>query len=333
MAARLTKVTREDLTLVRQRQGKGFCYRDADGVLVCDKVVKARITSLGIPPAWQTVLIAPHPRAHIQAVGTDEAGRIQYIYHADWELKRDSKKLKRLGELTAVLPRLRKKIAEALGAETGSRELALAIAVALIDKTAMRVGREKYLETSGTRGAGTLYARDVQVEGQEVCMEFDAKGGKRALYCVTDARLADAVSRIKTLSGKRLLVYRDEAGKVRPIKTAAINAYLSELAGTDISAKDFRTLHASALAGEALAQLETGASVAARRRQMAQVSREVSEVLRNTPAICRKSYIAPCLFKLFDQGKLQGLWEAAGKGRTGLLTREKRLGAVLAGIA
>lgn len=330
---RLQKVGRADLTIQRVRRGTGFCYRDADGALVRDVATTARIKRLGIPPAWRDVRIAPSEKAHIQVLGVDDAGREQYIYHPDWELRRDSKKQKRLAALTSVLPRLRKKIAEGLAAETGSRELALAIALALIDKTAMRVGREKYLETSGTRGAGTLYARDVRIVGDEVCMAFDAKGGKRAEYCLTDARLADAIGRIKTLSGKRLLVYRDETGKVRPIKTGTINDYLRELAGVDISAKDFRTLHASAMAGEALAQLEVGKSDTARRRQMAQVAREVADVLRNTPAISRKSYIAPCLFKLFDDGKLKAMWDAAGKGRTGLLQREKRLGVVLAAVA
>lgn len=330
---RLVRIGRDELTLVRQRRGRGFCYRHADGTLVSDQATRNRISALGIPPAWRDVRIAPNPRAHIQALGVDEAGRDQYIYHPDWELRRENKKQRRLAALTAVLPRLRRRIQEALAAEAGSRELALAIAVALIDKTAMRVGREKYLATSGTRGAGTLYTRDMRVNGDEVCMEFDAKGGKRAQYCVTDARLADAVRRIMTLPGKRLLVWRDETGKVRPIKTGAINAYLRELAGTEISAKDFRTLHASALAGEALAQMEVGKSDTARRRQMAKVAREVAEVLRNTPAISRKSYIAPCLFALFDAGKLKTMWEAVDKGRAGLLLREKRLGAVLAAVA
>jgi DNA topoisomerase-1 len=330
---RLVKVSRADLTLSRQKSGKGFCYRDASGALVSDAATKTRIRSLGIPPAWQNVRIAPIHNGHIQVLGVDEAGRDQYIYHPEWELRRDGKKQLRLAALTSALPRVRKRVAEALKSETGSRELALSIAVALIDKTAMRVGREKYLEANGTRGAGTLYARDVRVAEAEVCMAFDAKGGKRAEYCLTDARLADAVSRIKTLPGKRLLKYRDEAGKVRPIKTEAINSYLRELSGVGISAKDFRTLHASSLAGEALAQLEAGTSETARRRQMAQVAKQVSEVLRNTPAICRKSYIAPCLFKLFDNGKLKAMWESAGSGRAGLLAREKRLGAVLAAMA
>lgn len=332
MAPRLRRITRSDLTLTRQRRGKGFCYLDADGKLVCEPAIKARIKALGIPPAWQNVRIAPHDRAHIQVLGVDDAGREQYIYHADWERKRDSKKQERLTILTGVLPKLRRRLAEALKSEAGSRELALAIAAVLIDKTAMRLGREKYLEANGTRGAGTLYSRDVTVAGNEITMRFDAKGGKRAEYVLDDAELAGAISRIKTLPGKRLLVYRDEAGQIKPIKTPAVNVYLRELSGVEISAKDFRTLHASALAAEALAKVEGTLSQSARRRQMSRVAREVSEVLRNTPVICRKSYIAPCLFKLFDEGKLHDLWEAGGRGRAGLLQREKRLADVLAAV-
>jgi len=333
MPPRLIKVSRGDLTLTRQRRGKGFCYLAADGSLVCEPEAKTRIKALGIPPAWHDVRIAHHPRAHIQVLGVDNAGHEQYIYHPDWERKRESKKQRRLALLTGVLPRLRRRVNEHLKAEAGSRELALAIAVALIDKTAMRLGREKYLEANGTRGAGTLYSRDVTVSADEITMKFDAKGGKRAEYSLRDKALADAIARIKTLPGKRLLVYRGEDGKVTPIRTPAINLYLREQAGVEISAKDFRTLHASALAAEALAQVEDNLSESARRRQMSRVAREVSQVLRNTPVICRKSYIAPGLFKLFNEGKLKALWNAGGKGRPGLLTRERRLAEVLATVS
>lgn len=330
--SRLIRTGRDELTILRRKRGQGFSYVDADGVALRDAKTKARMRALGIPPAWQEVRIASNPRAHIQALGVDEAGRDQYIYHPDWELKRNSRKLKRLAALTAALPRLRREARADLGAEAGSRELALAVAVVLIDKTAMRVGREKYLERSGTRGAGTLFARDVKVDGDEVCVRFAAKGGQRVDYCVVDKDLAGAVARILQVPGKRLLVYRDDSGKARPINTGAINDYLRKLAGAEISAKDFRTLHASAMAGEALARMESGGSNSARQRQMAKVTREVALELRNTPTICRKSYITPCLFKLFDQGKLQALWAATGRGRTGLSAREKRLSAVLAAV-
>ena len=329
MAKKLIKVSRGDLTVTRQRRGRGFCYRNAEGVLVCEAEFKARIADLAIPPAWRDVRIAHEARAHIQCIGTDEAGRVQYIYHPDWEARRSAKKQRRLAALTEALPRIRRRVRRDLLAEAGSMKLAQAMAVALIDATAMRVGRERYLEENGTRGAGTLYARDVTVDGSQVCTHFLAKGGKQTDYCFSDRRLAEAITRIKSLRAKRLLAYRDATGRVKPLKTGMINAYLRDIAGVPVSAKDFRTLHASARAAEALAALPPVTSESARKRQIAGVAREVAEFLRNTPMICRKSYIAPCLFRLFDEGRLQRLWAASASGTRGLKLREQKLGAVL----
>jgi len=332
MATRLIHAGAGALTIRRQRRGKGYCYLDAGGELICDSAAKARISALGIPPAWEEVRIAHHPRAHIQATGRDAAGRVQYIYHPDWEERRLARKQNQLTLLTTALPAVRRRVSRDLGAEAGTPELALAIAVALIDRTAMRVGREKYLKVSGTRGAGTLFSRDVRVSGTRVALAFPAKSGKAAQYELSDRRLADAIARIKPLTGKRLLVYRDAAGTLRPITGEMINAYLETVGHAHITAKDFRTLHASALAGEELAALDPGASASARKRQMMAVTRKVAEFLRNTPAISRKSYIAPCLFKLFDDGRLQTLWSDGKGGPSGLRQREARLGQVLAAI-
>jgi DNA topoisomerase-1 len=329
---RLVTVSQTDLAITRHRAGKGYVYRDSEGVRVADKELIERARLLGVPPAWQEVRLATHPRAHIQCCGLDAAGRLQYIYHADWEVRRAKRKQRQLALLTAALPKVRRRVREDLSAETGTRQLAIAIGIALIDKTAMRVGRERYLDSNGTRGAGTLFARDIKVAGDEVCMSFPAKSGKQAQYCVTDARLAEAIGRIKTIPGKRLLMYRDENGKAVALRTEALNAYLREVAGVAITAKDFRTLHASALAGEALAKLEPGPSQAARKRQITAVTREVAAFLRNTPLICRKSYIAPCLFKLFDDGKLGRLWTGEVEATNSLKDRERRLAAVLAAV-
>jgi DNA topoisomerase-1 len=329
---RLVMVTRDALTITRHRRGKGFCYFDADGALVCDEAIKARAKALGIPPAWEEVRIAPHPRAHIQATGKDAAGRLQYVYHADWEEKRTARKASQLALLTSALPAVRRRVSRDLAAPTGSRELALAIAVALIDRTAMRVGGEKYLKSAGTRGAGTLFSRDVRVRGGTVEVQFPAKSGKQAEYEIADRRLVAAIERIKTLTGRRLLVYRHESGTLGPITGEMINAYLKEAAHAPVTAKDFRTLHASALAAEELAELEPGASLSARKRQMMSVTKTVAAFLRNTPAISRKSYIAPCLFKLFDDGRLQVLWEGTAGAARGLRQRESRLGQVLAAM-
>jgi len=330
---RLKTVTRDQLVVRRVRHGTGHAYLDADGKSWPRGELRDRALHLGIPPAWTDVRVAPEPNMHIQACGTDAAGRVQYIYHPDWEARRTRRKQKQLAMLTEALPRIRRRVNEDLAAETGSKTLALAIGVALIDRTAMRIGRERYLDARGTRGAGTLFGRDVVVRGDELVLHFPAKSGKVAEYSLSDARLAVAVERVKTIPGKRLLMYRDEDGKPRAISNEQMNTYLREIAGAPVTAKDFRTLHASALAAEALAKLEPGESASARKRQVTAVTKSVAEFLRNTPAITRKSYIAPCLFSMFENAKLSDLWAAAGERRDGLKVREARLAAVLAAAA
>ncbi len=325
---RLKRITRDDLIVRRVRHGRGHAYVDEDGKRWPRGELRQRALHLGIPPAWTEVRVAPAPNMHIQACGLDAAGRMQYIYHPDWEAKRTAKKQKQLALLTAALPRIRRHVSRDLEAETGSRTLALAIGVALIDRTAMRIGRERYLDARGTRGAGTLYTRDVRVKGDAITVSFPAKSGKIAAYTLTDPRLAQAIARVRTIPGKRLLMYRDEEGKPRAIRTEEMNRYLREIAGVAVTAKDFRTLHASAMAAEALARIEPADSPTARKRQLAVVTKEVASFLRNTPAITRASYIAPCLFTMFETAKLSDLW-AAVDSRDGLRAREARLAAVL----
>jgi DNA topoisomerase-1 len=330
---RLKRVTRDDLIVRRVRKGRGFAYFDAEGKPWPAGELCERALHLGIPPAWTEVRVAAAPNAHIQACGVDAAGRVQYIYHTDWETRRARKKDGQLILLTTALGRIRRRVSQDLEAPAGSRELAQAIGVALIDRTAMRVGRERYLDAHGTRGAGTLFTRDVSEKGDMLTVSFPAKSGKAASYTLKDARLAAAIAKVKTIPGKRLLMYRGEDGTARAVRTDDLNRYLKDISGASVTAKDFRTLHASALAAEALAKIEPGESKTARSRQINAVSRSVAAFLRNTPTIARKSYIAPCLFTLFESAKLPDLWAAASASHDGLRVREAKLESVLQAVA
>jgi DNA topoisomerase-1 len=330
---RLIHASRDALTITRQRRGRGFCFVDREGAVLTGEA-RACCVALGIPPAWTEVRIAHDARAHIQAMGQDAAGRTQYIYHPAWEERRVARKQRQLSTLATALPAVRRRVSRDLAAPAGSQELAIAIAVALIDRTAMRIGREQYLRSSGTRGAGTLYAGDVKVRGRRIALRFPAKSGRESRYEIADRRLAAAIARIKPLTGRRLLVFRDDAGKLKPVTGEMINAYLAEAAHAHVTAKDFRTLHASAMAAEELAAMEPARSPSGRKRQIAAVTRKVAEFLHNTPAISRKSYVAPCLFRLFDDGTLNYLWkESRGAPSNGLRRAEQRLGEVLAAVS
>ncbi len=327
---RLRHVTGDALTIERRRSGRGYACVGPDGRALRDEALRRRGRPRAMPPAGTVVRLAGAPRAHIQAIGTDAAGRAQYIYHPEWELRRTRRKQRNLAALAAALPAVRRRVRRDLDAEAGEKALALAIAVALIDRTAMRVGRERYLTANGTRGAGTLYSQDVSVSGARVRIAFPAKSGKRSSYVIEDKVLADAIARIKTIRGRRLLMYRNGNGEPRALRTDDINTYLQGITGVAVSAKDFRTLHASALAAKALVALERAESESGRNRQVADVIRSVAAFLQNTPAICRKSYVAPCLISLFEEGRLAELWSAAPANGSGLRQREAKLAAILA---
>ena len=285
----------------RRRRGRGFVYTHTNGQPVRDEATLQRIRALAIPPAWQDVWICPDERGHLQAVGTDAAGRKQYRYHDDWRVRRDRQKFARVMRFGSHLPAIRKVTARALDSRGLNRERTLAGAVRLLDLGAFRVGSESYAETNGSYGLATIRRSHVHVQGDQILFDYRAKGGKRQVQRVTDpavARLARSLLR-RNGGGPEFLGYQ-EGRTWKDLRSEDINAFLKELAGEEISAKDFRTWHATLLTAVLLASVEEQlTSVTSRRRVVSSVVKEVAEMLGNTPAVCRASYIDPRLIDLF----------------------------------
>jgi DNA topoisomerase-1 len=328
----LERVGAEDLTIRRVRCGRGYIYRTADGRRVRDPEALARFAALAVPPAYRDVRFADNPRAHLQAIGRDGAGRLQYRYHPDWATVRERRKAQRLLRLVQRLPVVRRAVTRHLSAAQPSRAFALASAVELIACTAIRAGDESYARQRGTRGAATLLKSNVRVEGDTVVLTFRAKGGKPVHKEVVAPRLAAAVRRLLGLPGRRLFQYRDESGAVRIVRREDINAFLREIAGVRISLKDFRTLCASAMVLETLARTVPATSARGRRRQVLDAVRSAADALANTPAICRKSYVHETVVTAFEAGVLEG-FAATVKGCRTAARREQLVAQVLAGAA
>jgi DNA topoisomerase-1 len=289
----------------RKRQGRGFTYVHPNGQYVADDATLERIRSLAIPPAWADVWICPDERGHLQAVGTDGAGRKQYLYHDGWRARRGRQKFDRVLRLARRLPAMREISTRDITSRGLTRERALAGAVRLLDLGFFRIGSEAYKEENGSYGLATLRRSHVRVTGDEVHFDFAAKGGQRRIQTIRDpalARLTSALLRRKG-GGPELLAFRD--GKTwRDVRSEDINAYLKDLADEDISAKDFRTWHATVLTAALLASEEEGlTSVTSRKRVVSSVVREVAESLGNTPAVCRASYVDPRLIDRFLNGE------------------------------
>lgn len=308
----------------RRKQGKRFTYVDQNGELVRDPQIRTRIQRLVIPPAWQHVRIAADPMAHIQVVGRDEAGRTQYIYHPLWEKLREERKARRLKEFAKALPAIRRTMCRDLAAPSGSFELAVAACAALIDETAIRVGEQTHLKRTGARGACTLRQSHVKIEGQRILLCFPAKGGKEYHTDVNAKRLARALRRLLRLKARRLFCYRTESGEITCITSRDINSYLSRISGCRVSAKDFRTFHATALAGDRLAALKPELSDRKRNHQIVTVVKEVAAMLGNTVTIARKSYVHDVVLTSFEAGQLERRWRR-GPLRRGLGAHETAL--------
>jgi DNA topoisomerase-1 len=325
----LKVVKTEELAIARKRHGAGFSYFRPDGARVVDAKMLRRFRRLAVPPAYENVLFAEDDRAHIQAIGRDAAGRLQYRYHPEWEKVREHQKAQRLGALVDVLPRIRRAVTQVLADPKPSREFALAAVIELIAGSALRPGSEEYAKKHGTRGAATLLKSNVRVSGDAVTLVFRGKGGKDIRKEFTAPRLCAAIATLRNLPGSRLFQYRDDSGNIRHVSARDVNVYLKEVAGCDVLLKDFRTLCASAAVLENLARTVPADSERKRRKQVLDAVRAAAEELANTPAVCRRSYVHETVLTAFEEGTLENFSDTLKSCRSSA-RRERFLAQVVA---
>ena len=287
----------------RRRQGRGWRYLDASGSTVRDARLRRRFEALAIPPAWRDVWICRSSRGHLQATGTDDAGRRQYIYHPAWHEQRQVEKYERILRFADGLPDLRRVTGGHLRRKRLDREKALAASVQLLDRTNIRLGGESYARTYQTYGLATLRSKHLSVEGDTVILDFTGKGGVDHHAEVTSARLARTVAEMDGLPGYEVLAYLDDDGAIVDVRSEDVNAYIKEHMGEDFSAKDFRTWAGTVAAAVALDEVGPIDGAKDRQRAVARVCRIAAELLGNTPAVCRGSYIDPRVIDHFLDGR------------------------------
>jgi DNA topoisomerase IB len=291
----------------KKKQPK-FHYLGPSGRRIRDARTLARIAKLAIPPAYEQVWICTNPRGHLQATGRDARGRKQYRYHPDWSSARDDHKHSRMLSFGQALTRLRAAVRRDLRLPDMPREKVLALIVKLLDTTQVRIGNEEYARSNGSFGLTTLRDRHARFPGRgRLLLRFRGKGGAAHDVLVDDARLAKLVRRCQELPGQALFQYVDDDGARRAIDSGLVNAYLRERMGGEFTAKDFRTWHATLHALTLLEKmpLPEKRSEAALRRCINSVVKEVAAGLRNTPAVCRKSYINPAVFAAWENASLR----------------------------
>ena len=300
--AGLVYVTDQQRGLTRQRAGTGFTYKTADGALVKDVATRERIYRLAIPPAWTDVWISANPRGHLQATGRDARGRKQHRYHPRFREVREEAKFDRLTDFARALPAIRAAVLRDRRRQGLPREKVLATVVHLLDTTLIRVGNDEYAAKNDSYGLTTLLDKHAKIKGAELKFIFTGKSGKSWNLCLKDRRVAAVVKAAQDLPGQRLFQYLDDDGAPKEITSTDVNAYLREISGSEITAKDFRTWSGTVMAAAALAALEPEESESGRKRQIRDVVAATAHRLGNTPTICRKCYVHPALLEGFQDG-------------------------------
>jgi DNA topoisomerase I len=325
-AARLRYVGDDERGFERRRSGRGFSYLDASGGVIRDRDVRDRIEALVIPPAWREVWICSDERGHIQATGRDEAGRKQYLYHPRWREVRDRVKFDGLVAFGEALPSLRRRVRLDLRRGGRERRVVTAAVVRLMDVTLARVGNARYARHNGSYGLTTLRSRHVKVEGDELVLRFEGKGGSRHELSLRDEELVRVVRECQEIPGYEVFQYLDDEGSRRSVDSGAVNDYLRAATRCDLTAKDFRTWGATVLAAEGLhASGPEGASARARNRSVVAVIKDVASALVNTPAVCRASYVHPLVVQRYLSGAFSAPYGEALAAARRSRPRELRL--------
>jgi DNA topoisomerase I len=290
----------------RKRWGRGFTYFTPEGEHVRDPALRARFEALVIPPAWRDVWICADPRGHIQVTGRDDRGRKVYLYHPEWEVIRAQTKFSRMAPFGRALPGLRAHVDRDLRKRRFTRDKVLALVVALLDATYIRIGNPAYARDNQSYGLTTLTVEHVELSPSVLRFEFAGKSGKQQSIEVRDRRLAQMVRRLQELPGQQLFQYiPDEGDCCETVDAGDVNAYLREITGLATSAKDFRTWGGTVVAATALGEREPPESEKEAERAIREAVDTVAQVLGNTRAVCRAYYIHPAVFEGYCDGALQ----------------------------
>jgi DNA topoisomerase-1 len=314
------------------RKGKGddFEYLDLEEKAIRDEQRLLRIRRLAIPPAWTDVWICPTANGHLQATGRDARRRKQYLYHERWREVRDENKYEKMALFGETLPKIRRRVEADLKLPGLPRNKVLATVVRLLDRSFIRVGNPEYARENKSFGLTTMKDRHVDVKGSKLRFRFRGKSGIKHEVDLTDRRVAKIILKLQDLPGQELFQYLDNEGDIRNVTSQDVNDYLREITGEDFTAKDFRTWAGTVLAAMALHAVGSFTTKKEAKANVKDAIGAVAEILRNTPAICRKCYIHPAVLEAYlNTDSIEGLngkaAEALEKGDVDLRSGEKAI--------
>lgn len=324
-AASLKYVSDANPGISRRKKNKGYVYFFERKTLK-NKAELERIKKLAIPPSWTGVWICPYPDGHMQATGIDLNGRKQYRYHEDWSKLRTQTKFHRLYEFGKALPQLRKKIKKDIKEPELTEKKVLATVINLMEHTFIRIGNNGYEKLYGSYGLTTLKDRHVRIKKEDILFSFTGKKGIEHTITIKNKRLARIIRQCRDIPGQQLFQYFTSDGQKKNIDSGMVNNYIKEITQADFTAKDFRTWAGSLHALECFRSLEEPLNASDIRKNIITVLDAVSSKLGNSRSICKKYYIHPVLFTLYEENKLKNYFQSSSpKRKTNGFSEEEKI--------
>jgi len=288
-------------------QARGYKYKSAGGIKVSAADLK-RIDELKIPPAWSDAWINAAAGGAVQAIGRDAAGRLQSLYHANHVRRQEARKFKRLIKFAEALPKMRATVASHIKQPGLGKEPVMAAMLRILSTCFLRPGSEAYAGENGSFGLATLRPRHVKVKGDVVEFDFTGKSGVQQQHQLKDRQVSKIVRSLLKQPSREVFKYQNDDGEFVNVTRHHINDHIREVMGENFSAKDFRTWAGTLVCACALARLSTAIveKSASRKRKVVEAIKETADILGNTPAVCRSSYIWPGIINSFENGKMIG---------------------------
>jgi len=275
----------------RKWKKENFSYTEANGKNISSKKILKYIEDLVIPPMWSDTEISPNPHNHILAIWYDEKWRKQYIYHEKWSEARslvNSYKLILFGE---ALWSIRTHYKKYLKSEFWSKEYLLWLFIFLLDETVIRVWNDYYFQENGTIGLATLQTRHIIKKWNKILLQFTWKSGKDHEIEIQNKRLRQELLKVQNQKKWNIFQYKNDWNMMR-IHASTVNEFLREISKTElISAKDFRTWHATRIVFEEMIEnLDSNISDTQRKKILLSGFDSAAEKLWNTRTMIKNSY-------------------------------------------
>lgn len=289
-----------DLPWRRIKKSTGFVFTNEKGKRI-PKSAQTRVLSLSIPPAWHDVIISADPWDYVQAIGLDDKGRKQYIYHPEWVRHNQEEKFSEMIVFGERLPTLRKAVRAHMNERKLTKDRVTATVIWLLEHTFIRIGNKTYAEVNKSYGLTTMREKHIEVRGNTLTFNFEGKSGIAHELDVTNEKAAKTVKACLDIPGYELFQYLDDTGSKRVVDSQDVNEYLQTHTGCDFTAKDFRTWGGSVIAGDSFYKKGNAKDKNDLKTKVAEVVAVVSTHLGNTKSVCRKYYIHPAIIKSYER--------------------------------